>query len=195
MNQSQSDGYTPSVSESEPPSQLEIDARNTAVADIMTTPVRCATVDMPVESLVSLLLEQAISALPVVNDTGKAIGIVSKTDLLRRYAEDSDEVQASHARLRGASGRDLDLGPGFHVEQPSRGSVADVMSHLVYSVPMETSISQVSALMAYEGVHRVVITAQAELAVGIVSSLDILRWLARRDGFVVPNRTRQQLGD
>lgn len=176
-------------------SAQDMDARNTAVAEIMTTPVRCATPELTIESLTSLLLEQAISAVPVVDGSGKAIGIVSKTDLLRRYYDDADASDVVNARITDATEATLELGPGFHMEQLTRGTVADVMTGLVYTVSMETSIARVSALMAYEGVHRIVVTAQGGVAVGIVSSLDILRWLARRDGFIVPDRTRQQVGD
>jgi predicted transcriptional regulator len=40
--------------------------------------------------------------------------------------------------------------------------------------------------MAYEKVHRVVVTDIAGNVVGLVSSIDVLRWLACHDGYAIP---------
>ena len=71
-------------------------------------------------------------------------------------------------------------------------TVRDIMTHIVFSLSQDAPISRAAALMSYEGIHRIVITSPQGAAVGIVSSLDILRWLARRDGYVVPGHTQRQ---
>ena len=40
------------------------------------------------------------------------------------------------------------------------------------------SPSQAAALMAKEGVHRIAILSERDQVIGILSSLDIARWLA-----------------
>jgi CBS domain-containing protein len=63
------------------------------------------------------------------------------------------------------------------------------MSHLVFSLPEGATVPQAAALMAYEGVHRAPVVSVDDRVVGIVSSLDVLKWLGRHYGFVVPDRT------
>jgi predicted transcriptional regulator len=48
-------------------------------------------------------------------------------------------------------------------------------------------------MMSYEGVHRRVVTSAERHPIGIVSAIDILRCIARRHGYVVPDRTRHQI--
>jgi hypothetical protein len=40
--------------------------------------------------------------------------------------------------------------------------------------------------MAYEGLHHVIVTAGDGRPIGIVSSLDVLRWVARQSGYIMP---------
>jgi len=67
----------------------------------------------------------------------------------------------------------------------AQGTVADIMTDMTFSLPVSANLSQAAALMAYEGVHRVPVTCTAGKVVGIVSALDILRWMARQDGYIV----------
>lgn len=64
--------------------------------------------------------------------------------------------------------------------------VSDVMSRLTFVLPDNASISQAAALMALEHVHRIPIVSDDDRVVGIVSSIDVLAWLARQDGYVLP---------
>jgi CBS domain-containing protein len=62
-------------------------------------------------------------------------------------------------------------------------------------VQWNTSISRVAALMAYERVHHVVVVDAEQRVIGIVSALDIARWVAHADGYVVPKRKRRSFDD
>ena len=53
-------------------------------ADVMTTRVISAPADLPVNEVAKLLLDNRISAVPVVDDDGRLPGIVSEGDLMRR---------------------------------------------------------------------------------------------------------------
>jgi CBS domain-containing protein len=154
---------------------------DTLLQSVMTSPARCVPPDLSIDALVKLFLEQGISATPVVDERGRAIGIVSKTDVLRRFANDGHVGM----EVDGDSTTSLDI--GLTSELASGNRVRDVMTHVVFTLQAEASLSRAAALMAYEGVHRVVVVAADGTAIGIVSSLDILRWLASRDGYIVPS--------
>jgi CBS domain-containing protein len=52
--------------------------------DIMSSPVVTVTPDASVAEVAALLLEKKISGVPVVDQTGQVVGILSEGDLLRR---------------------------------------------------------------------------------------------------------------
>jgi len=137
-------------------------ANRTPVSEIMTTHVVCVSPDLPVRELERLLLETGISGVPVVDAEGRPIGMVSKTDLVRR-----------HSRPPGLVG-DFEL-------------VRDVMITLAFCLPANESVARAAALMAFETVHRVPVVGSRGQVIGLVSPLDILRWLARGSGYVMPN--------
>ena len=67
------------------------------------------------------------------------------------------------------------------------------MTRDVLSLDRDTDVTRAAALMSYEGVHRLVVISADRHPIGIVSAIDILRCIARRHGYVVPDRTRHQI--
>lgn len=145
----------------------------TPVCELMTTHVLCVRPDVSIEALRTLLIERKISGVPVVDERGAPIGIVSKTDLVRQRVEDGDTLAV-----------DTHLGRGFHASELTEGTVADVMNPIPITVSEDAPVSQVAAVMAYEGVHRMPIVGADGTVVGILSSLDIVGWYAQREGYV-----------
>lgn len=50
--------------------------------DVMTPVVTCVTPDLGLDELSQLLLAEGISGVPVIDEEGRPIGVVSKTDLV-----------------------------------------------------------------------------------------------------------------
>lgn len=134
-----------------------VDAAAAPLSLIMVRKVVCVRADMEVSEARSRMLERGVSGLPVVDNWGRAVGVVSKSDLVEH------EI----------TGR------------PSGRQVTDVMTPLVFALPPDASIGQAAALMAYEGIHRVVVVDRSGYVVGLVSSLDVARWLGSRAGHPV----------
>ncbi len=65
------------------------------------------------------------------------------------------------------------------------GLVRDIMMPIAFTLPESASLSHAAALMAYENIHRVPVLGIDGTVVGIVSSMDIVRWVAEQDGYVV----------
>jgi predicted transcriptional regulator len=60
-------------------------------------------------------------------------------------------------------------------------TVAEVMTSLAFFVTARTSISQAAALMAFEDVLQVPVVSDDEKVIGLLTSLDVLRWLTRSE--------------
>jgi CBS domain-containing protein len=160
----------------------------TPISEIMTTHVVTVTPDTSVETLTNLFLERGFSGAPVIDSSGRAVGIVSKTDLLRESFDRADGEPDDEPVSVSRGGIQIPLGRGMHEQRGGGTTARDVMTPLAFTMPANASIARASALMALEGVHRVPVVAGDGKVAGILSALDVLRWLARREGFVVPDR-------
>jgi CBS-domain-containing membrane protein len=167
------------------PGQL---AQETAVSSIMTPRVVCVTENLGVDTLTILLDEKGFGGVPVVDRHGGLIGMVSKTDIVR-MARENDETQAVSAIDLHQRQHDE---PGCHDLEAETRTVADIMMPLAFSIPEGASIGQASAMLATEGVHRLPVTDVDGKIVGIVSTTDVVRWLAVAAGCLPPATAMQQ---
>jgi CBS-domain-containing membrane protein len=155
------DGTLPGATESNPrPDAASAD--ESTIASIMTTKVICVGPELSVAALGALFLDRGISGAPVVDESGRAIGMVSKTDLVRHHHEQR-------------------MAADEHREQ----FVADIMMPMAFCLPANESVTKAAALMAFEGMHRVPVVNTHRQIVGLVSPLDVMRWMARRHGYVL----------
>lgn len=69
-------------------------ARATRVADVMTRSVVTASPDTPLAEAARLVHRHRVGRLPVVDVTGRLVGIVARSDLLRLYLRDDAEIVA-----------------------------------------------------------------------------------------------------
>lgn len=163
------------------------------ITEIMTDAVVTVTTNVRLDVLAKVFLDCGISGAPVIDERGRPVGMVSKTDLLQAAVAPLEEAgEAEVHSVRTAEGVELEFGPGFRPEHLATRTVGEVMMPLTYAIPDTATVAQAAALMAHEGIHRVVVTSDDDSVVGLVSTLDVLRWMARADGYVLPERTRIQ---
>jgi len=155
------------------------DALRTPVVKVMTRNVICIRSDLTINELIMTLFENGISGAPVVDARGRPLGVVSKTDLLRDSYEKVEATEDKSARHIRGDAED---------RSTSKVGVEDLMSKSLCSLPESATIAEAAALMALEGVRRIPILDAADQVVGIICASDILSWLARQAGYVVPSR-------
>ncbi len=156
------------------------------VSSIMTHDFAVVRDSLTIELLTKFLLERSVTCAAVADDRGTLVGYVSMIDLVReRYinGETEDDASSRKQMRRESNG---ELRSGFHLEPVPRARVSDIMMPFVLRLSDSAPIDAAAAVMAREGVHRVLIVSASNKVVGIVSALDVLRWLARRDGYAVP---------
>lgn len=158
----------------------------TPLADIMTRNVICVGPEVTVDEITTSLVRHGISGMPVVDAEGKPVGMVSRADVLRAAQERGDTEESERLTLQPDDVAPLDLEQGFHVYEPVKTTARDIMTPVVVQLHESASIRQAASLMAYEGVHRLPVTSDDGRVVGIVSSLDVLRWFGRSCGYLIP---------
>jgi CBS-domain-containing membrane protein len=155
--------------------------------DIMSHDVLCVSPDLKIDELLALLLDNSISGAPVVDEQGIALGVITKTDVLRVLQQSRDAETTEALVLKGADGYEYDLGAGFALDRVKQLQVKNVMTQVIFTLPDDAAVERAAAMMSYEGVHRVPVVSENNRVVGLLSSLDILRWVARCAGYVIPD--------
>ncbi|MCK6548896.1 CBS domain-containing protein [Myxococcota bacterium] len=159
----------------------------TPVAEIMVRNVFCATPQMDLDALTYVLLDQGISGAPVVDEHGRPIGVVSKTDVLRALRDASRRSARALLTPERAGHGGVDGSPHARDgEALATQRVYDVMTPMVFWLPEDAPISRAAALMAYEGVHRIPVVNHQGKVTGVVSTLDVLGYVARLQGYEIP---------
>jgi CBS domain-containing protein len=134
------------------------------VEEVMAREVIAVHPDTSLRTAAELMLEHAISGMPVVDEEGRLAGMLSKTDLVRHRLAEGDEATVAQ------------LPSGQHLVDGS--TVEDVMTRQVLTVCEGASLTEAAKIMVNAGVHRVpVLTAKGALA-GLISTSDIVRWVA-----------------
>ncbi len=155
----------------------EHEAAADTVGELMERDVVCVREDVDGDAVARLLLGRDLSAVPVIDEEGRPRGVISHTDLLRA-ACDPDQVGAS-------SDGPFDW-PSRVLPSPAT-TAAEVMTPLAFSVREATRVTAAAALMAMESVHRLPVVDADGAVIGVLSSLDVARWVARRFGALAPS--------
>ncbi|MFG1605238.1 CBS domain-containing protein [Actinoplanes sp. NPDC049265] len=134
--------------------------------DIMTSPVVTVPQIASVETATELVTRHGVTALPVVDTTGRLVGMVSEGDLLLHRVPADPAV---HLR------RDWMNEPG---QRP--GMVVEVMTTGVVTTEPEADVADVAARMLEFDVRSVPVLDDG-VVVGIVSRRDILRSIVHSD--------------
>ena len=146
-------------------------------ADILTSPVLTVPEDWPVQRLARLLIDNGVSGVPVTNESGEIVGVVSMTDIVRHgtlRAGDDDSPGAPEYFVASAAlgyPRETD---GFEIELEDALTVGELMTPMLFEVPETATVQEIADMMVRGGIHRVLVTTRKKL-VGIVSALDILK--------------------
>lgn len=139
--------------------------------DIMTKDVVTVEPQTSVQAIAELLLKHRISAVPVVNQSGAMIGIVSEDDLMRRL-EDVDQNRSWWLSLfssRYHDAADFVKARGQHA--------GDLATQPVVTLDEDTSINEIARLLERHNVKRAPVLRDGKL-VGIVTRGDLMRTLA-----------------
>jgi len=142
--------------------RLTLDA-DTA-ADLMVRKPISLRADASVVEAMKLFTEKGITAAPVIDNSGRPIGVVSRSDLLFHQREN----QKQRASFESA---DPTPRPGTQM------SVADLMTPAVFAVSEDTPVLRVLGDMLGLHVHRLFVVDKDGTLVGIITTMDVLKHL------------------
>ncbi len=148
------------------------------VADIMDADPVTVTPDDDVETVVRLLRYHELPGVPVVNDAGRCVGIVTESDLV--IGDDDGDLHLPHyIELFGGV---VFLEPLRRFESRLRkaaaSTVADLMTADPVTVAPDADVHEAGKLIVHRGHNRLPVVEHGRL-VGVVTRVDVLEALTR----------------
>ncbi|WP_369386789.1 CBS domain-containing protein [Streptomyces sp. CG1] len=140
------------------------------VNDVMTHRVVALRAGAAFKDIVKVMHEWRVSALPVLDDAGRVVGVVSEADLL------PEEEYG-----------DGDIGRCGQVRRPTEVRTADavtaagLMTAPAVTVAPDATLAHAARLMARTGVKRLPVVGRDGLLRGVVSRSDLLKVFLRHD--------------
>ncbi|HLJ20119.1 MAG TPA: CBS domain-containing protein [Stellaceae bacterium] len=141
----------------------------------MTSEVITVGPDTPAREIARILAENGISAVPVVDNSGAPIGIVSEGDLVAR--DEADRVMRRDWWLTLLAEGETMAAEFMQRLAPDGCTARDVMSAPVITVGSATDVTDIARLLATYRIKRVPVVDDGRI-VGIVSRADLVRALA-----------------
>ncbi|WP_324787763.1 CBS domain-containing protein [Streptomyces sp. H51] len=140
------------------------------VSDVMTRTVVAVTDGAPFKEIVRAMRSWQVSALPVLDDAHRVVGVVSEADLLPKE-EFRDEDPDAHTRLR----RSPDLA------KAAARTAGELMTAPAVTARTGDTLAQAARAMARGGVKRLPVVDESGVLQGVVSRSDLLSVFLRSD--------------
>lgn len=146
------------------------------VADVMSRDPVVVRTETPLNEAIQILAERHFSGLPVVDDVGKLVGIISETDLMWQetgvtppaYIMFLDSV--IYLKNPATYERDLHKALGQ--------TVGEVMSKNPITISPDKTLKEAATIMHDRSVHRLPVLEGAGEVIGILTRGDIIRAMA-----------------
>ncbi|NDJ15707.1 CBS domain-containing protein [Myxacorys almedinensis] len=146
------------------------------VADVMTCDPITVKPETPLAEVIKTIAEKRISGLPVLDEAGKLVGIISETDLMWR---ETNVTPPAYIMV---------LDSVIYLENPGRyekdlhkalgQTVGEVMSDHPITIAPEQPLSEAAKLMHDRSVNRLPVVNSSSALVGILTRGDIVRAMA-----------------
>jgi CBS domain-containing protein len=158
------------------PGELRLHAAT--AADLMMPNPISIEASASLREAVAVLIDRGISGAPVIDEAGRPIGVLSRSDILvhdrakkpgnAEFYDRADLILPAGERQSGTSPLEASV---------DRATVRDVMTPAIFAVAPDTPAAEVVREMTALKVHRLFVVDAGGVLVGVISALDILRHL------------------
>jgi CBS domain-containing protein len=141
--------------------------------------------DATIREALELLTDHGFGAAPVIDEAGRPVGVVSRTDILIheresvRHALLPDAVASPYNWTAWDELPERSLPEGFSIEVTDLTTVGEIMTPAVFTVPLEAPAREVVKSMRELRVHHLFVVDSDLALVGVISPLDVLRHLEK----------------
>lgn len=148
-------------------------------ADIMTREIVTVSPETPVREVTELLAGQRFGSVPVIEDEGHVLGIVTEEDLVRRVA---DLHLPRHITFLGGI---IYLQNPQHFNEEAEKILAvtaqEIMDTDVPYVRPDTPVAMIAERMLNEDLRRLLVLDEKDCLIGIITRADLVRMQLAED--------------
>ena len=146
------------------------------VKEIMTTDVVTIEKETTIGELSSIMLKNRVSGLPVVDNEGMLIGMVTDADIILRDNEPVfpiyfDPLIISYAYIENFEKYQKDFKDYLDTR------VEEIMKRRVRTVKEDTTVEEAASIMVKERINRIPVIDNDRKVIGIVARADVLRFM------------------
>ncbi|MFZ1986781.1 MAG: DUF190 domain-containing protein [Desulfatitalea sp.] len=127
----------------------------------MTTPAVTIAADRPLAEAVDLMLARQVKRLPVVDESGRLTGMLSRLDIFRTVMREAPDWSAFRTQK---------------IEVAHLRSVADIARRDTHTVTPDTPIDEVIRIIDHNDIQRVAVVDTQGKLLGVISDRDLLRY-------------------
>jgi CBS domain-containing protein len=153
----------------------------TSALELMTPNPLSIRQNASIKEAAAFLSDRGISAAPVIDDAGRAVGVVSRSDIVvhhRQQAQFKSTVSDYYERTDLVARENEHVPEGFQVENVDPGQVQDIMTPVIFAVSPNDPARRVISKMVDDKVHRLFVIDEGGVLIGVISALDVLRKLS-----------------
>jgi len=147
-----------------------LESSTLTAAELMTPDVRTVRPDTALRTAIKLMLAGGFSGMPVVDEAGKAIGMLTEGDLIRWTEQQTPRARWWLDML--ADGHELS-GEFMAAIRDEHAKVRAAMTKPVVGVTEKTPVRDVARLLAEQGIKRVPVLRD-DRPVGIITRRDLV---------------------
>jgi CBS domain-containing protein len=150
--------------------------RARTAAELMTPNPLSLRGDVTLHEAVAFLVDRNISGAPVIDEAGRPIGVLTQTDIL---IHDREEVEhASPPEIEYGTPLPREWWDEFQIEKVNPTPVCEFMTPAVFCVAQDTPAWSVVEQMRDLNVHRLFVTDENGVLIGVITAMDVVRHLA-----------------
>ncbi|MFQ5716914.1 MAG: CBS domain-containing protein [Nitrospinales bacterium] len=144
--------------------------------DIMSRQVVTIRKQDSIEDLARLFIKHEINGVPVVDETGKVVGIVTESDLIEQNK--NLHIPTVITLFDAVISLDSDKKLEAEIKKLTATKVEDICNPKVITITQDMEVTELASLMADKRVHTLPVLENGQL-VGIIGKLDIIKALTQ----------------
>jgi CBS domain-containing protein len=143
--------------------------------DIMTEKVLTVRQDTPVNELAEILWKNKISGVPVVDDDGRVVSVVTESDLIDQNKK--VHIPTMISILDSVIFLESSKKTEQEIRKMAGNTVQDICAAELVSVSGDTSLDEIATIMAEKKVHTLPVM-EGDRLIGVIGKSDIIRSMA-----------------
>ena len=143
--------------------------------DIMTSEVITVKMETTVNELAEILWKNRISGVPVLDDDGRVVAVVTENDLIDQSKK--FHIPTMISLLDSVIFLESSKKTEKEIKKMAGNTVQDICSKELVTVDEETGLDEIATIMANKKVHTLPVILDDNL-VGVIGKSDIIRTMA-----------------